>query len=87
MNEATADKTRAALAGRDSSELLCPTCGGNDRNMPCAYPGERLTGCIHSARVERLENELRCLLEIGARRTLLQCEVLHGEALLAESRA
>jgi hypothetical protein len=29
MNEATTDKTRAAPAGRDSSELLaCPFCGG-----------------------------------------------------------
>lgn len=29
---------------------LCPTCRGNDGDMPCAYPSEGMRGCIRDKR-------------------------------------
>jgi hypothetical protein len=32
-------------------ERTCPACGGNDRDMPCAYPSEGRPGCLRDARL------------------------------------
>lgn len=32
------------------SEVLCEACLGNDADMPCAYPGERVPGCVRDKR-------------------------------------
>jgi hypothetical protein len=31
-------------------EARCKSCGGNDGDMPCAYPGEGKPGCLRDAR-------------------------------------
>lgn len=35
------------------AEQKCPACGGNDGDMPCAYPGEheQQPGCLRAARL------------------------------------
>lgn len=27
-------------------QIVCPVCYGNNGDLPCAYPGENLKGCI-----------------------------------------
>ncbi len=34
-------------------EPTCPVCQGNDSDAPCAYPSERLPGCLRDIRLER----------------------------------
>lgn len=29
-------------------ERICPTCFGNARNVPCAYPGDGMRGCLRN---------------------------------------
>ena len=31
----------------------CPACKGNDADMPCAYPGDQLPGCLRVARLHQ----------------------------------
>ena len=26
--------------------MICPTCNGNNKDMPCAYPSENKPGCL-----------------------------------------
>lgn len=26
--------------------MICPVCNGNNKDMPCAYPGESKPGCL-----------------------------------------
>jgi hypothetical protein len=33
------------------AEARCKSCGGNDADMPCAYPGEGRPGCLRDARL------------------------------------
>lgn len=33
-------------------EPHCVACGGNDRDAPCAYPGEGKPGCLRDARLK-----------------------------------
>lgn len=37
------------LDGATSPPPVCPTCRGNDREMPCAYPSEGKPGCLRAA--------------------------------------
>ncbi len=30
------------------SLVRCSVCNGNNKDMPCAYPGENLDGCLNS---------------------------------------
>ena len=32
----------------------CPVCGGNDFDLPCAYPGDRLDKCLREKRLRRM---------------------------------
>lgn len=32
-----------------STEQRCPTCHGNARDIPCAYPSEDMPGCLRTA--------------------------------------
>ena len=42
----------AAMTERpQQTEPECPACNGNDRDMPCAYPGEGKPGCLRDARL------------------------------------
>ena len=34
-----------------SFDDLCPVCNGNDGDVPCAYPGEGMTGCPREYRL------------------------------------
>jgi hypothetical protein len=36
-----------------SDEPTCRVCGGNDRDAPCAYPGERRPGCLRDVRMAK----------------------------------
>lgn len=41
------------LPENSQAEQKCPACGGNDGDMPCAYPGEheQQPGCLRAARL------------------------------------
>ena len=43
------------------ADIVCKVCNGNDRDQPCAYPGEGKPWCL---RDQRLANERKgkCLL-------------------------
>ena len=41
-----ADALRAALLAR--ARRICPVCGGNNTDRPCAYPSEQRAGCLRS---------------------------------------
>lgn len=45
-----ANIARKALAAHGTQN--CPTCGGNDLEMPCAYPGEGKPGCLRDVRLQ-----------------------------------
>jgi hypothetical protein len=38
-----------------STVRLCPSCNGNDKDAPCAYPSEGRTGCLRDERVTQLK--------------------------------
>lgn len=38
-------------------EGVCPTCNGDDKNAPCAYPSEGKQGCLRDARIARMKME------------------------------
>lgn len=54
-----ADKPESIAIGQLDNELFAPRpdrgtcgyCGGNDGNVPCAYPGEGKPGCLRDARL------------------------------------
>ena len=33
------------------SQPQCSYCGGNDSDMPCAYPGDKVSGCLRDRRL------------------------------------
>lgn len=41
---------RSGLAPR-ADRGTCTACGGNDANVPCAYPGEGQPGCLRDLRL------------------------------------
>lgn len=43
------DNARAILSAANA-EPVCPTCKGNDGEMPCAYPSNGMTGCLRDKR-------------------------------------
>lgn len=47
------DHTIAALKQMHSTPepRVCPTCQGNDRDTPCAYPSEGKPGCLRDKRL------------------------------------
>lgn len=46
-------EANAKAPNESHAEQKCPACGGNDGEMPCAYPGEheRQHGCLMAARL------------------------------------
>ena len=40
----------------------CKTCGGNDGDMPCAYPSAGMSGCLRDARLAQPAKPNYCLL-------------------------
>lgn len=34
-----------------TAKVKCPSCGGNDQDMPCAYPSGRKLGCLRDERI------------------------------------
>jgi hypothetical protein len=34
------------------AEPVCPTCRGNDGDMPCAYPSKGMKGCLRDQRLQ-----------------------------------
>lgn len=34
-----------------TTAIRCPVCGGNDANVPCAYPGDNPPGCLRAWRL------------------------------------
>jgi hypothetical protein len=49
--EQTQEYARAALVDVLSRGPVCTACGGNDGNMPCAYPSQGKPGCLRDARL------------------------------------
>ena len=51
--KAEVPKKRKANRLESHEEHKCPACGGNDGDMPCAYPGEheRQPGCLRAFRL------------------------------------
>ena len=47
-------KNEAAGGASASNAGLCAACGGNDGDMPCAYPSEKRHGCLRDRRVATL---------------------------------
>ncbi len=53
--EALADAGAVPALLRHAMECAqrCPTCYGNDGNMPCAYPSAKAEGCLRDKRLAR----------------------------------
>lgn len=34
------------------ADFTCTVCGGNDADMPCAYPGDKKKGCLRDVRLQ-----------------------------------
>jgi len=52
--ELTAAKAEVERLTRERYEyrsMLCPACGGNDHDTPCAYPSEGQPGCFRDRRM------------------------------------
>jgi hypothetical protein len=52
----------------------CLVCGGDDASAPCAYPGERMQGCLRDVRLETedfMEIEIIRKSEDGLRRRIV----------------
>jgi len=52
--ELTAAKAEIERLTRERYEyrsMLCPACGGNDHDTPCAYPSEGQPGCFRDRRM------------------------------------
>lgn len=45
-------KPRLVLVAVNGSKPKCSVCGGNDQDMPCAFPGEKQPGCLRDARLQ-----------------------------------
>ncbi len=44
------------ICGVDGAALkprYCLSCGGNDANVPCAYPSEGMNGCLRDKRLRQ----------------------------------
>lgn len=50
INEESVDQL-CDLALRGIEAGKCTYCGGNDRDMPCAYPSEKKPGCLRDTRL------------------------------------
>jgi hypothetical protein len=37
----------------------CPVCNGNDADLPCAYPWERVPGCLRDKRTEKFMKQFK----------------------------
>jgi hypothetical protein len=46
-----AERLAASAAPMQPTEARCKSCGGNDGDMPCAYPGEGKPGCLRDTRL------------------------------------
>ena len=43
--------TSLAAPSAANGAATCPVCKGNDADMPCAYPSERVNGCLRDVRL------------------------------------
>jgi hypothetical protein len=42
------------------AKQVCPVCGGNDMNAPCAFPGKAAPGCLRDQRLNKaLDKEIK----------------------------
>jgi hypothetical protein len=46
-------RTREDAMRAFQAKQVCPVCGGNDLNAPCAYPGKGAPGCLRDKRLEK----------------------------------
>lgn len=46
-------KPRLVLVSVNGSKPKCSVCGGNDKDMPCAFPGGKQPGCLRDARMQK----------------------------------
>ena len=58
------DKTITAIC-EALADQRCPTCNGNDGNMPCAYPSEGQSGCLRDARLKPVQQEPVAIVDAG----------------------
>jgi hypothetical protein len=61
-------------------EAKCSYCGGNDRDMPCAYPSEKKEGCLRDARLQQSD----CPHGVPHRYACEKCDVPQGEPVARE---
>lgn len=55
LEQPHADEFVPSITTNETAEPRCPYCGGNDKDMPCAYPSEGKPGCLRDVRLSEGE--------------------------------
>jgi hypothetical protein len=50
-------RTREDAMRAFQAKQVCPVCGGNDLNAPCAFPGKGAPGCLRDQRLAKEEKK------------------------------
>ena len=59
-------KGKSLCSSLQDSSSSCPTCGGNDAHLPCAFPGEKQFGCLRDIRLRAEEShKVHCNYQKG----------------------
>lgn len=50
--------------------VRCKVCGGNDGDMPCAYPSKGMVGCLRDKRLSEPDEEILVIGKTGVELTI-----------------